>query len=90
MNVNDLITTAKLIGDLSKSQIPDKAMYIVGYRHIKAFLDAYFSHLSLTDIDLSIAFNKNSKVPKALLKGKLNIEEYEDGEIIHKPLGVVF
>lgn len=84
MNINDLVTTAKLMGDLSKSQIPDKATYIVGYAHINTFFDSYFSHLALIDIDLSISFNRKSKLPKALLKGKMKIKEYEDGEIIQK------
>lgn len=34
--------------------------------------------------------NKRSKVPKALLKGEINIKDYEDGEIKHQPLGDVF
>lgn len=90
INESDLISTAKLMGDLNKSQISKNAMYIIGYGHITTFLDSYFAHLSLTNIDLSVPINIKSKVPKDLLKGKLIIEEYEDGEIIHKPLGVVF
>ena len=90
MNFNDLISTPKLMGDLNKSQILDKAAYIIEYGHIKAFLDAYFVHLALIDNDLSIIFNKRPEVPNDLLKGKMNNEDFEYGEIIHKPLGVEF
>lgn len=75
---------------LNKSQIQDKVKYVISYGHIKAFLAAYFSHLALNDINLSVAFYKRSKVPKAMLKGKINIEHFEHEEIIHKPRGVVF
>lgn len=35
-------------------------------------------------------YNNVSKVPKELLKGKISIKDYEDGEIIQDPFGVVF
>lgn len=75
---------------MNKTQNPNKATYIIGHGHIKALLDTHFAHLSLTDIDLSVTFNRKEKVIKALLKGKMSIKEYKDGEIIHDPLGVVF
>lgn len=90
MNLNDLITITKILGDVSKSQVQDKALYIIGYGHIKSFLDCYFAHLALKNVDLSTVFNKKSKVSKALLKGKLKIDDYEDWEIANQPLGVVF
>ena len=37
-----------------------------------------------------MAVNKTSKVPQSLLNGKLNIDKFEDEDIIHQPLGVVF
>lgn len=52
-------------------------------------MDANFSHLAVNDIDLLVYFNRKSKVPKALLKGKMNIKYYEHAEIIHKPMGGV-
>lgn len=45
--------------------------------------------MALTNIDLSIIFNQK-KVPKVLLKGKISIKDYEDGEIIHDPFEVLF
>lgn len=42
-----------------------------------------------TYIDLALAINKTSKVPQSISKGKLNINDFEDGTIIHQPLGVV-
>lgn len=58
MNVNDLVLTALLMGDLKKNDIPDKATYVLGYGHLKTFLDAYFAHMALTDIDLSTHFRR--------------------------------
>lgn len=68
MNLNYLITATKILGDLIKYQIQDKTSYIIGYGHIKRFLDGYFAHLALTNIDLSIAFNRMSKVPKGFIE----------------------
>lgn len=56
----------------------------------KAFIDYYYGYLVNTDISLAMAINKSSKVPQQLLRGKLNIHEFEDGEIIDQPFGMVF
>ena len=64
--------------------------FIIGYAHIQSFKDCYFNHLAITYIDLAIAVNKTLKVPQSLFRGRLNIDEFEDGEIIHQPFGVVF
>ncbi|CAI9280723.1 unnamed protein product [Lactuca saligna] len=68
MNLVDLVMIAKILGDLIKSQIHEKSSYIIGYGHIKCFLDCYYAYLALTYLDLSTAINKNLKVSKALLK----------------------
>lgn len=57
MNVNGLITSAMLMGNLRKTQIIDKTTCILGYGHIKTILDAYFANLALIDIYLSTLFN---------------------------------
>ncbi|CAH1435832.1 unnamed protein product [Lactuca virosa] len=77
-------------GDLKKTDIPDKTTYVLGYGHLKTFLDAYFAHLATIDIDLSTDFNISLRVPKPLLKGKISIKDFEYGEIMHDPLGYVF
>lgn len=37
-----------------------------------------------------MAVNKTSKVPQSMLRGQGSLKDYNDGEIVHKPLGVVF
>lgn len=54
------------------------------------FLDCYHEHLAITDIDLAMAINKTAKVPQSLLKGRMNIDRFEDREIIHDAFGIVF
>lgn len=90
MNLNDLITIMKIMGNLGNNEVKYKTLYIIGYIHINGFLDCYLAHLALTDYEFTTAFNKNSKVPKSLLKLKINVDDYIDGEIINEPLGVVF
>ncbi|CAI9282257.1 unnamed protein product [Lactuca saligna] len=90
MNVNVNVSTALLMDDLKNTDIPDKTTYVLRYGHLKTFVDAYVVHLALTDIDLSTHFKIRLKVPKALLKEKISIKDYEDGDIVHDPLGVVF
>ncbi|CAH1416732.1 unnamed protein product [Lactuca virosa] len=87
--MNDLVSTALLMGDLKYNDNPDKITYVLGYGHLKTFLDDYFAHLALTDIDLSNHFNRRLKVPKALLKGKISIKDYDDVKIVHDHFGVV-
>ncbi|CAH1424772.1 unnamed protein product [Lactuca virosa] len=86
--VNDSIRKSSVSG--VETDIPNKRTYVLGYGHLKTFLDAYFTHLALIDINLSTHLKRTSKVPKALLKGKMSKKDYEDGEIVHDPLGVVF
>lgn len=44
----------------------------------------------MTAVELALAMNKIMTVPQSLLKGPRSLKNYEDGEIVHKPLGVVF
>ena len=92
MNLNDLISITNILINLDVSKIPEtnRNDFILGFGHIKAFLDSYYEYLAITDNDLVIAIKKTVKVPQTLAKAKLNINEFEDGEIIHHPYGVVF
>lgn len=92
MNLNNLITISKIlcIVDVLKVVDENRHAFILGYGQIKAFLDCYYEYLAITDIDLALAINKTSKVPQSLLKGMMNIDKFEDSEIIHQPFGVVF
>lgn len=91
-NLNDLIIVSKILCNVDTSKVAEENsdVFVLGYAHIKALLDCYYKYLAITDIDLSKAINKSSKVPQSLLKGKLNIDKFEDGEVIHTPFGVVF
>lgn len=90
MNLNDLITITISWEIWVNPKIKDKALYIIGYGHIKIFLDRYYAYLALIKIDLSTSANKKLKVLNALLEGKINTDDYEDGEIINQPVGVFF
>lgn len=92
MNLNNLITMTKILSQVHRSQIPKENCdaLIIGYGHIKAFIDCYYSYLAEKDIDLAMTINKSSKVPKLFLRGNINIDEIEDGEIIHQLFWVVF
>ncbi|CAI9303067.1 unnamed protein product [Lactuca saligna] len=54
------------------------------------FINNYYDYFAIMDIELALAAKKPSKAPQSLLKAKINIDKYEDGEIIHQPLGDVF
>lgn len=92
MNLNDLITVSKILCnvDISRAAAKNRKAFIIGYTHIKSFIDCNYGYLAVNNIDLAMADNKTSKVPQSLLKGRLNINEFEDGEIIHKAISVVF
>ena len=66
INLNDLITIAKIMGDLNNYQVLDRSSYIIGYSHIKSFIDFYFDHLGLIDSEFVSSFIKKPKVPKSM------------------------
>ena len=88
MNLNDLINVAKILStaDVSKLQVNRKEDFLIGFAHIKVFIHNYYDCLAMTDIELAMVVNRTSKVPQSMLKGKGSLKDYEDGEIIHKPL----
>lgn len=92
MNLNDLVIVSNISSNVDKSKVSEtsKHAFVIGFGHINAFLDSYYEYLAITDIDLSLAINMTSNVPQSLLKGRMNIDEFEDSEIIHDPFGIVF
>lgn len=70
MNLSDLITMTKILSQVDKSQIleENQVSLVVRHTNIKAFTDCYSPYFPETDIDLAMAINKTSKVPKALLR----------------------
>lgn len=63
---------------------------VTGFAYIKVFIDNYNDCLAMKDIKLAMVVNRSSKVPHSMLKGQGSLKDYEDGEIVHKCLGVVF
>lgn len=92
VNVNDLIIISNILCYVDASQVAkgNRNTFIIGYGHIKAFIDCYYDYFAIIDIELAMEINKRSKVSKDLLKGRMSIEKFGDGEIIHKPFGVFF
>lgn len=92
MNLNDWVTVTRILSNVGVSKLTEtnKDDFLIGFAHIKVFIDNYYDWIASTDIELTSAVNKPSKVPQSLLKGKINIDKYEDGQIINQPLGVVF
>lgn len=90
MNIIYLITIS-IFCDVEPSQIDEdkRKPFAIGYGHIKAFIDFYYDSLAVIEIDIAMAMNMTSKVPKSLLKVLKDLEKFKDGEIIHKPFGVV-
>lgn len=75
------LMNVKTLGEMDKSHVHEKyhTSFIIGNGYIKSFIDCYYAYIVVTYIDLSMEVNKRSKVPKTLLIGKLNIEDYKDG-----------
>ncbi|CAH1453467.1 unnamed protein product [Lactuca virosa] len=92
INLNDLITVTKILSNVDVSKITEtnKDNFIIGFTHIKVFTGNYYDYLAIIDIELATTVKKPLKVPQSLLRGKLNINDFEDCKIIHQPLGVVF
>ena len=92
MNLNDLINVVKILStvDVSKLQVNNKDDFLIGFARIKVFIDNYYECLAVMNIELAMAVTRTSKVPQLTLKGLGSLKDHNDGEIIHKPLGVVF
>ena len=75
MNLNDLISIMKILINVDVSKIPKTNIngFILGFGHIKAFLDSYYEYLAITYINLAIVIKRTTKVPQALMKAILNI-----------------
>ena len=92
MNLNNMVIVTTFLSnvDVTKLLEDNKDDFLIDFAHTKVFIDSYYDCLTIIDIELAIAMNKTSKFPQSLLKGKINIDKYEDGDIVLKPLGVVF
>ena len=92
MNIHDLICVARIMKgtDFSKLQLTSKKDFLIGFAHIKLFIDNYYEYLALTDLELALAIGKQITVTQSMLKSQASLKSYEDGEICLKPLGIVF
>lgn len=89
MNLNDLITLAYMIKTLDDKYVTNKKVYVIGYAYLKNYIDFYFAHLGLFDFEITKTYNKPEKNPKTTIDD-VDLEQYDDGEILLKALGVVF
>lgn len=92
MNLNDLLNVEKILSyvDVLKLQANKKEDFVIGFAHIKLFINDYYDCLGMTDVELALAMNRTVTVPQSMLKGQGSLKNFEDGEICLKPLGVVF
>ncbi|CAI9271538.1 unnamed protein product [Lactuca saligna] len=83
MNVYDLLIVAKILKsiDYSKLQQGNKEDFMIGFEHLRVFIDGYYGALALTDIDLATTLGKKAIVPKSMIKNQYFLKDYEDGEI---------
>lgn len=60
-NLKDLIIISMILCDVDSSQLPEESWnsFIIGYDHIKAFIDCYCSYLAKTDTVLAMAIKKH-------------------------------
>lgn len=75
------------MGDIDNDQISDKAPYIICYGHLKNFINCYFGYLGLIGFMFATAYKKKPKSQNRKMREDLNIDDYEDGEILMKPKG---
>ncbi|KAL7591384.1 hypothetical protein Lser_V15G33665 [Lactuca serriola] len=71
-------------------QLTSTEDYLIGFAHIKLFIDNYNENLALTNVELALAIGKEITVPQSSLKSKSDLKPYVDVEIFLKPLGIVF
>lgn len=64
MNINDLINGMKTLTtfDVSMLQENNKDDFLIGFSHIKVFIDNYYDCMEVMDIELAMAVNRTSKV----------------------------
>ena len=43
---------------------------LIGFAHIKLFIDNYYEYLALTDVELAMAVGKQITVPQSMLKSQ--------------------
>lgn len=65
MNLDDLITVTNFLISIDVLKLLDsnKDDFLIGFTHIKVFIDNYFDCLAVTEIELAMAVNRTSKVP---------------------------
>ena len=65
MNLSDLINVTKILSsiDVSNLQVNNKDDFLMGFTHIKIFIDNYYDCLVVNEIKLAMVVNRISKVP---------------------------
>ncbi|CAI9276305.1 unnamed protein product [Lactuca saligna] len=80
-----MITLSFMIKSFDDKYVTDKKVYLIAYVYLKNYIDCYLVHLGVSDFEIT-------KVYKTLENtiDNVDMELYEDGEILWKPLGVLF
>lgn len=68
MNLNDLIIVSTILCNVDALQVFEENRNVF---------------VLVTNIDLARVINKTAKLPQSVMKEKSNIDEFEDGDIIH-------
>lgn len=65
MNSNDLIYVATILKgtNVLKLQLSSIEYALIGFAHIKLFIDNYYEYHALIDVDLALAVGKQITVP---------------------------
>ena len=65
MNLNELISVAKILSsvDVSKLQMTKKIDFLIGFAHIKLFIDNYYDCLAMIDVELASAMGRQVTMP---------------------------
>lgn len=87
-NLNYLVTFAYMIKTLDDKYVTDKKVYVIRYSYLKNYIDCYLAHIGLFDFEIAKVYNEAEK-PKITIDN-VNLKQYANGELILKPLGVVF
>ena len=66
MNLHDLICVARILKgtNFSMFQLTNKEDFLIGFAHIKLFIDNYYENLTLADVELTLAIGNEITVPQ--------------------------
>lgn len=65
MNLNNLVIVTSILSNVHVTKLPEnnKDDFLIGFTHMKVFIDSYYDCLSITYTELSMDIKKTLKVP---------------------------